>query len=85
VTDLFGDWHDPIPAILAATPKEAVLHNDILDLPLPLVPFVSGQVVLLGDAAHAMRRTSDRARALRSRTPVRSPGTCTRPPIRPPR
>jgi 2-polyprenyl-6-methoxyphenol hydroxylase-like FAD-dependent oxidoreductase len=54
VTILFGDWHDPIPAILAATPKEAVLHNDILDLPLPLAPFVSGRVVLLGDAAHAM-------------------------------
>jgi 2-polyprenyl-6-methoxyphenol hydroxylase-like FAD-dependent oxidoreductase len=54
VTNLFGDWHDPIPAILAATPKEAVLHNDILDLPLPLVPFVSGRVALLGDAAHAM-------------------------------
>ncbi|GAA1554792.1 FAD-dependent monooxygenase [Kribbella sancticallisti] len=50
----FGDWHDPIPALLAGTPPEYVLRNDIYDLPLPLVPFVSGRVVLLGDAAHAM-------------------------------
>ncbi|TDD15383.1 FAD-binding protein [Kribbella turkmenica] len=50
----FGDWHDPIPAILAGTPPEAVLQNDIHDLPVPLVPFVQGRVVLLGDAAHAM-------------------------------
>jgi 2-polyprenyl-6-methoxyphenol hydroxylase-like FAD-dependent oxidoreductase len=31
-----------------------VLQNDIYDLALPLVPFVQGRVVLLGDAAHAM-------------------------------
>jgi 2-polyprenyl-6-methoxyphenol hydroxylase-like FAD-dependent oxidoreductase len=50
----FGDWHDPIPAILAGTPPQAVLQNDIYDLAVPLVPFVQGRVVLLGDAAHAM-------------------------------
>lgn len=50
----FGDWHDPIPALIAATPPEAVLRNDIYDLPTPLAPFVTGRVVLLGDAAHAM-------------------------------
>lgn len=49
---LFAGWHDPIPALLAATP--AVLRNDIYDLRTPLVPFVQGRVVLLGDAAHAM-------------------------------
>jgi 2-polyprenyl-6-methoxyphenol hydroxylase-like FAD-dependent oxidoreductase len=54
VAKLFGDWHDPIPALLAGTPPEHVLQNDIHDLPLPLVPFVTGRVVLLGDAAHAM-------------------------------
>ncbi|TCC53381.1 monooxygenase [Kribbella capetownensis] len=48
----FGDWHDPIPKLLAGT--ENVLHSDIYDLGLPLVPFVQGRVVLLGDAAHAM-------------------------------
>ena len=51
VRALFGDWHDPIPAILAAT---TLLQTDLYDLSLPLVPFVSGRVVLLGDAAHAM-------------------------------
>jgi 2-polyprenyl-6-methoxyphenol hydroxylase-like FAD-dependent oxidoreductase len=54
VTSLFGDWHQPIPALLAATPPGAVLRNDIHDLPLPLAPFASGRVALLGDAAHAM-------------------------------
>ena len=54
VTKLFGDWHEPIPALLAGTPPETVLQNDIYDLPVPLVPFVQGRVVLLGDAAHAM-------------------------------
>ncbi|MEV6284108.1 FAD-dependent monooxygenase [Kribbella sp. NPDC051770] len=48
----FGSWHDPIPKLLEATGE--VLQNDIYDLRLPLVPFVQGNVVLLGDAAHAM-------------------------------
>ena len=48
----FGEWHDPIPQLLKST--ETVLQNDIYDLTLPLVPFVQGNVVLLGDAAHAM-------------------------------
>jgi 2-polyprenyl-6-methoxyphenol hydroxylase-like FAD-dependent oxidoreductase len=52
VRERFADWHQPIPALLAAT--SAVLRNDIYDLPTPLVPFVQGRVVLLGDAAHAM-------------------------------
>ncbi|QNE19483.1 NAD(P)-binding protein [Kribbella qitaiheensis] len=54
VTAAFADWHDPIPALLAGTPPEAVLQNDIYDLATPLPPFVEGRVVLLGDAAHAM-------------------------------
>jgi 2-polyprenyl-6-methoxyphenol hydroxylase-like FAD-dependent oxidoreductase len=52
VRALFGDWHDPIPAILAAT--TTLLQTDLHDLALPLVSFVTGRVVLLGDAAHAM-------------------------------
>lgn len=54
VTELFGGWHDPIPRILAETPVEAVLVNDIYDLPVPLKPFNHGRIALLGDAAHAM-------------------------------
>ncbi|GAA3597128.1 FAD-dependent monooxygenase [Kribbella ginsengisoli] len=52
VKTLFANWHEPIPALLAATPN--VLRNDIYDLPTPLLPFVHGRVLLLGDAAHAM-------------------------------
>ncbi len=50
----FGGWHAPIPALLSTTAPDAVLSLDIHDLTLPLPSFVAGQVVLLGDAAHAM-------------------------------
>jgi 2-polyprenyl-6-methoxyphenol hydroxylase-like FAD-dependent oxidoreductase len=46
-------WHEPIPALLAATPPEAVLCHDIYDLD-PLPSYVEGRIALLGDAAHAM-------------------------------
>ncbi|MFB9686677.1 FAD-dependent monooxygenase [Amycolatopsis plumensis] len=48
-----GDWHDPIPALLAATPAASVLCHDIFDLD-PLPSYADGRVALLGDAAHAM-------------------------------
>jgi 2-polyprenyl-6-methoxyphenol hydroxylase-like FAD-dependent oxidoreductase len=50
----FGAWHDPIPALLAATRGQDVLRHDINDLAGPLGSFVHGRVVLIGDAAHAM-------------------------------
>ncbi|MEU6137895.1 FAD-dependent oxidoreductase [Nocardioides sp. NPDC047086] len=53
VTALVGDWHEPIPQLLAATPPSAVLRGDVCDLRLPLKRFDHGRVVLLGDAAHA--------------------------------
>ncbi|MGI5526694.1 FAD-dependent monooxygenase [Streptomyces syringium] len=49
-----GGWHAPIPALLAATRPEAVLHHDIKELVVPLPAYAVGRVVLLGDAAHAM-------------------------------
>ncbi|MGC5321218.1 FAD-dependent oxidoreductase [Micromonospora arida] len=54
VRERFGDWHDPIPALLAATPPDVVLRNDIHYLAVPLPSYVRGRVALLGDAAHAM-------------------------------
>ncbi|ANH93504.1 FAD-dependent oxidoreductase [Streptomyces sp. SAT1] len=50
----FADWHEPVPALLAATRPEAVLHHDIHELTVPLPAFTVGRVALLGDAAHAM-------------------------------
>ncbi|MFI5924599.1 FAD-dependent oxidoreductase [Micromonospora sp. NPDC051543] len=54
VREHFGAWHDPIPALLAATAPGVVLRNDIHHLATPLPSYVRGRVALLGDAAHAM-------------------------------
>jgi 2-polyprenyl-6-methoxyphenol hydroxylase-like FAD-dependent oxidoreductase len=49
----FGSWPDPVRALLAAVPADAVLRHDLYDLP-PLPSFARGRAALLGDAAHAM-------------------------------
>jgi 2-polyprenyl-6-methoxyphenol hydroxylase-like FAD-dependent oxidoreductase len=49
----FGSWHDPIPVLLEAADPGTVLHHDLYELP-PLRTYTSGNVVLVGDAAHAM-------------------------------
>ncbi|MGW4420895.1 FAD-dependent oxidoreductase [Streptosporangium sp. NPDC004631] len=51
---LFGGWHDPIPALLAAASPENVLRNDVHHLATPLPAMHRGRIALLGDAAHAM-------------------------------
>ncbi|MEU1004949.1 FAD-dependent monooxygenase [Streptomyces tibetensis] len=51
---LFGDWHDPIPAVLAAVRPEDVLRHDVHHIADPLPAYHHGRVALLGDAAHAM-------------------------------
>ncbi|HEX9019261.1 MAG TPA: FAD-dependent monooxygenase [Anaerolineaceae bacterium] len=48
----FSGWHTPVEALIAATPQEQILYNDIVDFE-PLSSFTDGRVVLLGDAAHA--------------------------------
>ena len=49
----FGAWHDPIPAVLRATPVERIIRTDIADR-VPVTKWTSARVALLGDAAHPM-------------------------------
>lgn len=53
VQELFRGWHDPIPALIAATPPSALFRTDIRDRP-PQRHWGRGPITLLGDAAHAM-------------------------------
>ena len=48
-----GEWHQPIPDIIAGLPGTTVLRNDITELS-PLPALHRGRVALLGDAGHAM-------------------------------
>jgi 2-polyprenyl-6-methoxyphenol hydroxylase-like FAD-dependent oxidoreductase len=48
---LFGEWHRPIPRLIAATPEEEILKNGTCDRP-PARRWGAGRVTLLGDAAH---------------------------------
>jgi 2-polyprenyl-6-methoxyphenol hydroxylase-like FAD-dependent oxidoreductase len=50
----FASWAEPIPALLAATDPEIVLHNDLYDRDHAR-HWANGPTVLVGDAAHAMR------------------------------
>jgi 2-polyprenyl-6-methoxyphenol hydroxylase-like FAD-dependent oxidoreductase len=54
---LFGDWHRPVPDILAAARPEDVLRHDVHHIAPPLPAYHLGRVALLGDAAHAMPPT----------------------------
>ena len=50
---LFGDWHDPIPAVIEATPEDTIVRNDIYDR-WPARTWTRGRVALIGDAIHPM-------------------------------
>jgi 2-polyprenyl-6-methoxyphenol hydroxylase-like FAD-dependent oxidoreductase len=50
---LFGGWHDPIPAVIEATPEDAIVRNDIYDR-WPARTWTRGRVALIGDAIHPM-------------------------------
>ncbi|MCG5432476.1 FAD-dependent oxidoreductase [Mycobacterium sp. MYCO198283] len=50
----FADWAEPIPTLLASTDPADVLRHDVYDRDAARV-WARGPVVLVGDAAHAMR------------------------------
>lgn len=50
----FADWAEPLPALLAATDPDFVLRHDIYDRSAAR-RWARGPVVVVGDAAHAMR------------------------------
>jgi 2-polyprenyl-6-methoxyphenol hydroxylase-like FAD-dependent oxidoreductase len=52
--EYFGRCADPIPSLIAGTPPNLLVRNRVYDLPR-LTTWSRGHVVLLGDAAHAMR------------------------------
>lgn len=49
----FASWHEPVAAIIEATPAERIMRTDIYDR-TPIERWHAGRVVLLGDAAHPM-------------------------------
>ena len=49
----FAGWHEPVGALLEATPPDVVLRHPIAFLP-PLPRFAGERWALVGDAAHAM-------------------------------
>ncbi|MDT0164539.1 FAD-dependent monooxygenase [Actinotalea sp. AC32] len=52
--DRLAGWPDDVRSLVAGTPADAVLRNDLRRLPRPPRTLVDGRVVLVGDAAHAM-------------------------------
>lgn len=51
VLERFGDWAEPVGALIEATPTDRIVERPICDRP-PLKRWSEGRVVLLGDAAH---------------------------------
>ena len=46
-------WHDALAALIARTPEEQILHNQIMFVPT-LPRWTSARVALVGDAAHGL-------------------------------
>jgi NAD(P)-binding Rossmann-like domain len=67
---LFGSWHEPVRAVIEATPLDTTVRKDVYDR-LPTRTWTRGRVALIGDAIHLM--TPDHA-ALRPATSARPGG-----------
>ena len=50
---LFGTWHEPVRAVIEATPPETTVRKDVYDR-LPGRRWTRGRVALIGDAIHLM-------------------------------
>lgn len=50
----FQSWPSPVPAVIAATPPDRLVRNDIIDRAMP-DKWSHGRVTVVGDAAHPMR------------------------------
>ncbi len=52
LAELFAGYHSPVAEIIRNTPEHSVFWNNLNDLK-PIAQFAFGNVLLLGDAAHA--------------------------------
>ena len=50
---LFGSWHEPVRAVIEATPPDMTVRKDVYDR-LPGRTWTRGRVALIGDAIHLM-------------------------------
>lgn len=51
----FRSWSStPVPAVVEATPVDAIIRSDLMDFDQPLEQWGAGRITLLGDAAHPM-------------------------------
>jgi 2-polyprenyl-6-methoxyphenol hydroxylase-like FAD-dependent oxidoreductase len=50
---LFGNWHEPIRAVIEATPSHTTVRKDVYDR-FPTRTWIKGRVALIGDAIHLM-------------------------------
>ncbi len=57
LTERYGDWHGPIPELIAATDPQHIGYQPVERLAHPLRTYARGPAVLVGDAAHAMPPT----------------------------
>ena len=72
---LFGSWHEPVRAVIEATPPDMTVRKDVYDR-LPGRTWTRGRVALIGDAIHLMtpdlRQAPARPWWMRSRWPTAS-------------